>query len=66
MEKAILDYFYINPALRTEDDFASLRINREEMLSRFNKERLTDYMRRFSQKRLSKRMEHFFKWLGYA
>ena len=63
MEKAILDYFYINPAIRTGDDFASLRINREEMLSRFNKERLTEYMRRFSQKRLSKRMEHFFEWL---
>jgi len=66
MEKAILDYFYINPALRTEDDFASLRINREEMLSRFNKKQLTDYMRRFSQKRLSKRMGHFLEWLEYA
>ena len=66
MEKAILDYFYINPALRTEDDFASLRINREEMLNRFNKKQFTDYMRRFSQKRLSKRMEHFLEWLEYA
>ena len=66
MEKAILDYFYINPALRTEDDFASLRINREEMLNRFNKKQLTDYMRRFSQKRLSKRMEHFLEWMEYA
>ena len=66
MEKAILDYFYINPALRTEDDFASLRINREEMLNRFNKKQLTDYMRRFSQKRLSKRMGHFLEWLEYA
>ncbi len=66
MEKAILDYFYINPALRTEDDFASLRINREEMLSRFNKKQFTDYMRRFSQKRLSKRMGHFLEWLEYA
>ena len=66
MEKAILDYFYINPALRTEDDFASLRINREEMLSRFNKKQFTDYMRRFSQKRLSKRMGHFLEWLEDA
>ena len=66
MEKAILDYFYINPDLQTEDDFASLRINREEMVSRFNKERLADYIGRFSQKRLSKRMEHFIKWVEYA
>ena len=64
MEKAILDYFYINPSLRTKDDFSSLRINREEMLSRLKKERLTDYIHRFNQKRLSKRVEHFLSWLG--
>jgi hypothetical protein len=63
MEKAILDYFYINPAVQTDDDFASLRINKEEMLGRVNKERLADYMQRFNQKRLSKRMEHFLEWL---
>ncbi len=66
MEKAILDHFYINPSLRSEDDFTSLRINREEMLSRFNKERFANYTQRFNQKRLSKRMEHFLEWLGYA
>ncbi len=66
MEKAILDYFYINPAVRTENDFASLRINRDEMLTRVNRERLTDYVQRFSHKRLSNRMKHFLAWLGYA
>jgi len=66
MEKAILDYFYINPSIRTEDDFFSLRVNREEMLSLLKKERLTDYVRRFNQKRLSNRMESFLEWLGYA
>ena len=64
MEKAILDYFYINPSARTVNDFASLRINREEMLSRLNKERLTEYLRRFNQKRLVSRMESFLEWLG--
>ena len=28
MEKAILDYFYINPSVLTEDDFSSLRVNK--------------------------------------
>ena len=65
IEKAILDYFYINPSVRTADDFSALRINREEILSRFNKERLTDYVLRFNQKRLSKRVEQFLSWLGY-
>jgi hypothetical protein len=43
VEKAILDYLYINPAVRTADDFASLRINREGMLSRVSMERFTGY-----------------------
>jgi len=64
MEKAILDYFYINSSVRTEDDFSELRINREEILSQFKKERLTDYLHRFNQKRLSKRVKHFLSWLG--
>jgi hypothetical protein len=63
VEKAILDYLYINPAVRTTDDFASLRINREEMLSQVNMERLTDYVQRFNHKRLSKTMKHFLGWL---
>ena len=65
MEKAILDYFYINPSVRTEDDFSSLRINKEEMLSRLKKKRLINYVKRFNQKRLSKRVEQFLSWLNY-
>lgn len=65
MEKAILDYFYINPSVRTDDDFSALRINKEEMLNRFEEERFTDYVLRFNQKRLSNTVKHFFEWLGY-
>ena len=66
MEKAILDYLYINPSVRTGDDFSARRINSEEILNRFNKKRLTDYVHRFNHKRLSKRVKHFLSWLGYA
>lgn len=66
MEKAILDYFYINPLVRTEEDYSSLRINREELLTRLNKERFTAYVSRFDHKRLSKRAQHFLDWLKYA
>ena len=66
VEKAILDYLYINPAVRKADDFDSLRINREEMLSRVSMERLTGYVQRFHHKRLSKTMKHFLGWLEYA
>jgi len=63
LEKAILDYFYINPIVRTTDDFTSLRINREEIQSRVCMERLTGYMLRFSHKRLSNTMKNFLRWL---
>ena len=63
MEKAILDYFYINPAIRTKDDFVTLRINKEELLRQIDRQRLTDYVQRFNHKRLSKTMKHFLGWL---
>ena len=66
VEKAILDYLYLNPAVRTADDFASLRINREEMLSRVSMERLTGYGQRFHHKRLSQTMKHFLGWLDLS
>ncbi len=66
MEKALLDYFYLNPSFRTKDDFALLRINRKEVLSRLDKERLAEYVRRFDQKRLTNRMDHFLAWLEDA
>ena len=66
MEKAILDYLYLNPALRIANDFASLRINREEMLGRLRMERLIDFAQRFNQKRLLKTIDQFLSWLEYA
>ena len=66
VEKAILDYLYINPAVRNADDFASLRINREEMLSQVSVERLTAHLQRFKHKRLSKTIKHFLGWLDYV
>jgi predicted transcriptional regulator of viral defense system len=66
LEKALLDHFYINPAVRTVDDFASLRINREEVLDGLDMERLTGYLQRFRHKRLSKTIKHFLGWLEYA
>lgn len=66
MEKAILDYFYLNPSVRSADDFASLRLNREEIQTRANMELLTGFLERFNHKRLSKTIKHFLGWLNYA
>jgi hypothetical protein len=66
MEKAILDYFYLNPSVRSADDFASLRLNREEIQIRVNVELLAGFLERFNHKRLSKTIKHFLGWLNYA
>lgn len=64
MEKAILDFFYINTSIKTDDDFASLRINGDVFLERLDRQRLMSYLRRFDQKGLSARMERFTDWIG--
>jgi hypothetical protein len=66
IEKAILDYFYLNPSVRSANDFASLRLNREEIQTRVNMELLTGFLERFDLKRLSITIKHFFGWLNYA
>jgi len=66
MEKAILDYFYLNSSVRSADDFASLRLNRQEIQIRVNVELLTGFLERFNHKRLSKTIKHFLGWLNYA
>jgi predicted transcriptional regulator of viral defense system len=66
MEKAILDFLYLNPLVRSEDDFFSLRLNKEEILSQMQMERLINYVQRFNQKRLEGTVERFLSWVGYA
>ncbi len=66
MEKAILDYFYINSSLKTADDFASLRIDRDAFWSQLDQKKLTGYLRRFNQKTLTARFGHFMEWMKHA
>jgi predicted transcriptional regulator of viral defense system len=63
MEKAILDYFYLNPILKKNSDFESLRINRNNFFEQINKDKLFNYLDIFSNKSLSKRIKNFFKYL---
>jgi predicted transcriptional regulator of viral defense system len=65
-EKAILDYCYLNPRLRTADDFASLRIDRTAFLERINTARLQEFLGRFEQKSLARRIRHLMEWMDHA
>jgi len=64
MEKAILDYFYINSNVRTRDDFRSLRVDGEIFFEQLNEEKLYGYLRRFAQKKLARRIRAFLEFLS--
>lgn len=59
IEKAALDYFYINPQLGTEADFFELRFNGREFLTKADMQRLNQYLAVFKNKNLNKRIDNF-------
>lgn len=66
VEKALLDYFYLNPGIQNRDDFASLRINKEPLFEKANKEKLKNFLKAFEQKKLTKRIESFWGFMKNA
>lgn len=54
-EKALLDYLYIHPKLRTADDFEEMRLNRVEWHSQINPNKFEKYLELFESKALKKR-----------
>ncbi|MBW1861647.1 MAG: hypothetical protein JRJ02_04655 [Deltaproteobacteria bacterium] len=66
MEKTILDYFYLNPKIKKESDFASLRINRDIFLAQTHEARLYNFLDKFAKKTLTKRINSFLKFIKNA
>ena len=64
IEKAILDFFYLNPNIEKEADFSSLRINGELFLKQINEEKLHKFLSKFAQKRLTRRINSFLEFLS--
>jgi|AntAceMinimDraft_16_1070373.scaffolds.fasta_scaffold05674_7 predicted transcriptional regulator of viral defense system len=64
IEKALLDHFYINSQLKTENDFMGMRFNLEVLRNRVDVSKLKEYLRRFDNKSLEKRinklLEHIY------
>jgi predicted transcriptional regulator of viral defense system len=56
-EKAILDYFYLNPRLHTTQDIEGLRLNLPTLNEIVNHERLTSYAACFESNTLNKRLK---------
>lgn len=66
VEKAILDYFYINSNLKDKDDFAGLRINKSIFLKQVNEEKLYKFLEEFGKKTLTKRITAFLEFIKHV
>jgi predicted transcriptional regulator of viral defense system len=65
-EKAILDFFYLHPSLTETEDFSSLRFNQEGMGQVVKESVFLEYLDRFGQKALSRRVAVFREFLNNA
>lgn len=66
MEKALLDYFYLHSDIETEQDFDSLRINKEMFFEKMNEEKLQNFLIKFNQKKLTGRINRFWSYIKNA
>ena len=66
IEKALLDYFYLHPDIETEQDFDSLRINQEMFFKQMSHLKLTNFLEKYNQKKLTRRMNHFWSYMKNA
>ncbi len=58
-EKAILDYLYLHPGLKTADDFKGMRLNGDEFRRQINPDKFQKYLEVFGSKALTKRAQVF-------
>ncbi len=65
-EKALLDYFYINTSLKSDDDFAGMRIDTEQYLTQVDERRFVAYLNEFRHKSLAKRVKSFMEYVKDA
>lgn len=66
IEKAILDYFYLNSHLKTENDFTEMRFNGEEFRMLADRNKLNRYLDVFDNKSLGKRVKRFLNYIDHA
>lgn len=64
IEKAVLDYFYLNPHIKSQADFFELRFNADEFKTIANQEKMMSYLAGFNNKSLEKRINKFIKYLN--
>ena len=66
IEKAVLDFFYLKPHLKEDEDFEELRFNSKEFLKQASLKKFKLYLKEYKNKSLSKRMNFFLRYIKYA
>ena len=64
IEKAVLDYLYINPQIQSDADFFELRFNSQEFLAKADMQKFNQYLKVFKNKSLEKRAEGFLNFIN--
>lgn len=64
IEKALLDYLYINPQLKSEADFYEIRFNGQEFLAKANLAKLQNYLEVFNNQSLNQRVKKFLEFIN--
>lgn len=65
-EKVIVDYFYLNPHIKSPKDFESLRINTTQFWELIEEPKMHESVERINQKRLIQTMRIFMEYMKYA
>jgi predicted transcriptional regulator of viral defense system len=63
LEKAILDYLYINPDTTTDNNFQSLRINSHTLKELLDYQKFYRYIKIFDNEQLSQRAENLINYI---
>lgn len=66
MEKATLDYLYLNSEIKDEESFKGIRFNVVEFIERVNMEKFDKYLTAFDNKAFAKRVKKFLTYIKYA
>ncbi len=64
-EKAFVDFLYLNPNLKTFDDFSELRVNSEYFDEIINRKRLISLVEKIGSKSLKTRVLKLMKFIDY-
>ena len=64
-EKALLDYLYIHPEIKTKNDFRAMRINKNSFKDKINLKKFYIYLEFFNNKALVKRVNIFLNTIQY-